>query len=434
MKKRKYVYFWISLAILGMTGCITEPSNDTITETLPIESSDNKEMPTPTSKPEEEKTTTADKSSDIFFTKTEEPIEIVTKTEGLCEVLEKTDALVQARYNSFNRMLSTDGRAGFAGNSLFCVDESTGVIYFVNQGRDYYLYRIKNGEVELAVAMPVKELYPYQGSIYFMIDNYDIYELKDMHNGDIYCYTPESGAVELIYAAGAIENSEFHRLTVEESGIYFSYESLEETIISYYYHLPFGETEPIRDTRFTVKKGWNDYYFSITPKLTLKSRTVGEDGTRDSLELSASSTCFCVVGDMLYSAERTYISCINLKTGEKTTYDFFEIIKKVQGEEDIEDKTNRIIESFVITEENIWIATPSILYCLNLQSGEVSYCYVVDEKDKLYSIETLYTDGKELYMVCSLSENNVKIAHVLMDQRDVTNVGTPVIRLKFLTE
>ena len=97
-------------------------------------------------------------------------------------------------------MINVAGEEGFSGTgtSLFCIDEKTGVIYFVNQGKDCFLYRMKEGEVTLAVAMPVKDIYPYDGSIYFMIDDYDKYELQGIHNGDIYCYTPASGTVELV--------------------------------------------------------------------------------------------------------------------------------------------------------------------------------------------------------------------------------------------
>ena len=70
--------------------------------------------------------------------------------------------------------------------------------------------------------MSVKEIYTYQGSVYFMVNNYDMYELGELHNGDIYCYTPADGTVQLVYEAGAVENSLDHRLTVNEKGIYFS--------------------------------------------------------------------------------------------------------------------------------------------------------------------------------------------------------------------
>ena len=139
---------------------------------------------------------------------------------------------------------------------MFCLDETTGVVYFVNQGKDNFLYRMKDGEVALAVAMPMQQLYTYQGSVYFMVDNYGRYELEGMKTGDIYCYTPSSGAVELVYALGTIlgetvENARDYKLLVEESGIYFGYCILRgegEKIQTYNYFLPFGarvaETAP----------------------------------------------------------------------------------------------------------------------------------------------------------------------------------------------
>ena len=214
MRKNFYI-FSLSAVLLGVTGCATGQSNfNVILDSNPaVESTGKDTTPILTPTP----------SVSLVETDNDQK-QTITVTNGLCEVLEQKDASLQASYNSFNRMLSTDIELGFSGQSVFCVDESTGVVYFVNQGKgqDYYLYRLKDGEAKLAVAMPVKEIYTYQGSVYFMINSYDMYELGELHNGDIYCYTPADGTVQLVYEAGAVENSLDHRLTVNEKGIYFS--------------------------------------------------------------------------------------------------------------------------------------------------------------------------------------------------------------------
>ena len=163
MKKQRYVWLGISMIVLGMTGCTVKDSPTTLT-------------PTPT-----------EKIREVVFEKSEEEVvtskKIITKTDGLCEILEETNNR-GTTYNSFNRMINVEGEDGFPGTgaSLFCIDEKTGVIYFVNQGKDCFLYRMKEGEVALAVAMPVKDIYPYEGSIYFMIDDYDKYELQGIQH------------------------------------------------------------------------------------------------------------------------------------------------------------------------------------------------------------------------------------------------------------
>ena len=421
--RKKISIFLLSFLLVGAIGCATESSNSniTITPTITISSSvveneekDAKEMPTSTIKNETNDSTQTPiptkASSSVFLTIDTKQKEMITKTDGLCEQLEQIDASVQASYNSFNRMLSTDSELFLSGQSLFCIDESTGVIYFVNYGKDYYLYRLKDGEVKLAVAMPIKQIYTYQGAVYFMIDSYDIYELGEIHSGDIYCYTPANGTVELIYEAGAIENSQDHRLTVNEEGIYFSYTTEEEKINKKnFYYLPFGESEPIEDTKMTTWKGWDNYVFDMSNEWVLASRTKQEDGTRETIPLSNRKIRFCVKGDYLYSAERTYVSCLNLKTGEETKYDFLEAIQENTDQYTIEQEMgNRIIESFTVTETDIWITTNGqILYRLDLQTKELSYCKTCKDKNAIsscYTIQELYTDGKQLYALCASSE------------------------------
>lgn len=202
----------------------------------------------------------------------------------------------------------------------------------LNEGKDGYLYRMKEGKVELAVAMPVKEIYTYGDSIYFMIEDYGKYELKDMHNGDIYCYTPNTGKVQLIYPAGEIEGATEHKLMVNSDGIYFSYRIYKNSSSSkkYSYYLAFGETEPVIDMQSMTIMGWGNYclsfsYISNSPKFALVSRT---DYLDDIKEVSAGTLRYCVVDDYLYSIETgsTILACLNLKTGEKTENEIFKFL------------------------------------------------------------------------------------------------------------
>ena len=420
MKKRKYIWILSSFLAFHIVGCTTENINSEGIPTPTIEISTEKFTTTPIVENKENiKTPTAT----ILPSPTDMPMPTIVEFSA-------------KDFNSFNRILSMEYDFQVFGQSLFCVDGQTGVTYFVNQGKDYYLYQIKDDKVELVLSMPVKELYTYQGLLYFMIEDYDIYELKEMHNGDIYCYNPETKMVELIYATGIIEGSKQHRLTVEESGIYFSYEKEKEGgIFIHYSKLPFGETEPVQDEKFITMKGWKDYLLSFNPNLILESRTEREDGTREIIELPASRIRFCVVGDMLYSSERTYISCINLETGEKTGYDFLEILKEVQGKNAIENAGFRIIESFVITQEAIWLTTGSYLYSMNLQSGEVTYAYIVDKNNRPFTITMLYTNGKEVYGIDYLAKQDKKVVHILTDEiEENNNFNRPIIKVEELTE
>lgn len=400
MRKQKWICIGISILLLGITGCTLETNNIDTTPTTIVEKKENTKTPTATIVP---KPTTIPTPSIVEFSAKD--------------------------FNSFNRMLTADGRAGSCGKSLFCVDEQTGITYFVNQGEDYYLYQMKSGEVKVVVPMPVKEIYPYGDLVYFMIDDYNKYDLQDMNNGDIYCYDSKNNTIELVYEAGAIENSEVHKLFVEETGLYFYYEE-EESRVMHSYYLPFGETEPIIDKQYIPRKGWGKYWFSYNPKLILETRP-GTGEEKETLELFAEVTSYCVVGDILYSAERTYISCINLVTGERTGYDFLEEIKKVEGQEKIDDTGFRIIESFVITKDSVWITTGSYLYCMDLKNGEVECVYILDKQNNPCYIATLYTNGEEVYGVQEVSKDTKKLVRILTKEIEKESLfGLPVIRVE----
>ena len=430
MKKQRYVCLGISMILLGMAGCAAKDNQTVLT-------------PTPT---ETIREVVFEKGKDVVVSSKE----IITKTDGLCEKLEETNNR-ETMYNSFNRMINVEGEDGFSGTgtSLFCIDEKTGVIYFVNQGKDCFLYRMKEGEVALAVAMPVKDIYPYEGSIYFMIEDYDKYELQGMHNGDIYCYTPASGAVELVYATDVIEDFRHGNLYVEESGIYFRYvkkdgtgveEDKELKYLNYY--LPFGEKEPVEDTKQMVQKGWGNYFFNYSSewKWELVHRTPNEDGIRETLEIPEMRGAFCMVGDVLYFKEKGTVFATNLKTGERTEYDFFEEIKENTGEEIFEQSIKNAIDTFVITEDALWILVfGSGLYRMDLQTGEILVGHI-QYKDSSYLIIDLYTDGTKLYGFgvpmedWDGSHEKGSVVHLIPERIDIYENNPGIIDVEILTE
>ena len=447
MKKRKYLYWCMSIAFLWITGCATDTKGETIlpTNTIAVESTENT-TPNPTVVLKENKSV---KIQEPVFKEKEKttatPIsKQITKVDGLCEELEKVETNVEI-YNSLNRKVNNDIAVRVHENSVFCLDETTGVVYFVNQGKDNFLYRMKDGEVALAVAMPMQQLYTYQGSVYFMVDNYGRYELEGMKTGDIYCYTPSSGAVELVYALGTIlgetvENARDYKLLVEESGIYFGYCILRgegEKIQTYNYFLPFGASEPIEDEYSTVREGWKEYYFRA-------SYRVPEDGTfvielvhrrtGEMTKIFARGADYCMIGDILYYGDSTSVECINLETGEQTSYDFLEIMKRTEHLED----DSRKLQAFTMTEDAIWVSTWSKVYRMDLQTREIicgasevlrggMYCN--------YAFGELYTDGKEVYGFTKPMSSGIKkgvVRIVFTDSVDI--MGNFIIELEYLTE
>ena len=312
--------------------------------------------------------------------------------------------------NAMNRKLT---RTMESGTSFFCLQQDTGDIYFVNQNQDNYLYRMKDGMVELVVELPVKEVYVWNNSVYFMIDCDDSYKLEGKKDGDIYRYDIKTGVVELVYAVGAIEGSNNHKMIVNEQGIHFNYSmelSKEDgmTLVRvYFYSLPFDATEPVKDIMKLGKTGWKDYYFSYEfpteddttqANLVLVNRT-----TKDTIPLHIGEFQYCVVGDTIYSTTlgSCMVSLLNLETKEVIKYDFQASIKNsnLYLKDEVKDAFGKNIEqisSFTITEngKKIWITDSEYLYCFDTSTGIIVGFETTDGSRK---IETLYTDGKEVY-------------------------------------
>ncbi len=409
MKKGiRYVLFLSIFIMIGLAGCNSEISGNRTGVT-----------PEPTKGnffADEEKTGNDEEES--------RPLITIPETV-LQEALEKKDASEEARYNAINRM---DLPFHNDSESLFCIDGESGAVYFVNQNQDYYIYRLKDGEAELAVALPARELYMQDGVLYFVLETHDVYRFPEgMYNGDIYSYSPEAGTIDLVYAAGKnltarsyLDRKAFMTLTVTEDGIYFigEYEEMpyyfEEWNKWVYvfsttdYFLAFGEEEPIIDTKRGTRGGWRDYYLYHDYETADNLRLVLQSRNDDSLiVLCEGEEIFdsCgIMDDMLYALRGENIIQIDLLTMESTTHDFkkfktaFEI--KYAWANGYIDVFSAQVRYWTMTMESIIIADGGDrIYVMNRESGEIE-CYFLQEMNhEGYHIERLYTDGEHIYIL-----------------------------------
>lgn len=278
--------------------------------------------------------------------------------------------------NAMNRKLT---REPDSGASLFCLDKNE-TIYFVNQNKDNYLYCRKDGVTELVVALPVKEVYPWEDRIYFMMATKE----GEKEAGDIYEYIPATKQVHLVYALGTLKGGENHKMTVNEQGIHFHYSETitkEDGITNveeYSYTLPFGAEEP---EELRLVSGINDEVFSAE---------LGEFQ-------------YCVVGDTVYSIElgSSAITLIHLQTQKKSRYNFRTGI--IEANSYLKDDIERVfgegkkeILSFTTTENGkiLWVTDGKYLYRMD---SRISYAFQIKTPDVNRRIETLYTDGRSVY-------------------------------------
>ena len=430
MKKRRYAYLLFGCFCMGVIGCGTKENT---TEVLPTDTIVQVEEVKSTNQGEARYVST----KNHLLTSTGKA---TLKTEGLCEVLEQKDVSKQANYyNAFNRMID---KYTLDEPSLFCIDETTGVVYFVNRGDDEYLYRIKDGEVKLAVEMPVKEVYPYGDSVYFMIESYGKYELEGMKSGDIFCYTPATGEIQLVYPLGTKENrATSHQLMVNENGIYFSYHILvaqtlaqQRVTEAYHYYLPFGATELVEDTNLMTQAGNETYMIDLRNSgLSLKRKT---EDRNDTIQLTNSRGTVCIVEDMVYFSTKETVSCMNLKTGEQQQYHVSEMIKKTFVTEI--GVTNylgnmEMVNSFLVIEDKLWVCDLGNLYCFDLKTGEIILYSLLEKKTDdayygYYGITALYTDGTNIYCTSSSFDG---LRRVLIEEAELNYIdGVPVLHVE----
>ena len=326
---------------------------------------------------------------------------------GIAETLETVDASEQAKWNAFNGLVCT--MTSEPVRSLFLVDDTTGVVYYVNQYKDWYIYRIKDGEVSLAVSMPAKELQTHDGILYFMLDDYGKYDLGDAHIGDIYSYTPETGEVAVVYT---MEDDELlgHNLAAKEDGLYFcfarqSFLDNPPPDIHYFvedYFLPYGSTTPERVyKKDTTRPGWREYALMGSFGDTLL-RSSDEKGEVETITLPMSKPShMCVVDDTLYCKHKGsgLIRKYDLLTEEEQVYDLNEAM--LEGEQ--------ILYGFSATEQGkyIWVNGDRTLFRIDTETGEINtwfapFYFANGSTSKYYNMNnTLYTDGTHLYTLAS---------------------------------
>lgn len=107
--------------------------------------------------------------------------------------------------------LEENMRGGFTGGyededryrSLVCKDPVYDLTYFVNYGRDYYIYCIKNEEVYKVVEIPATELYCRSGELYFITNGYNCYNLSEVGEGSIMKYNPTNGEITTLVKESA---------------------------------------------------------------------------------------------------------------------------------------------------------------------------------------------------------------------------------------
>ena len=390
---------------------------------------------------------------DIFQSEKNLTTEKADASDVLAEELEQTEVEGLEYYNAANRIRRTD--IDKDQNSLFCIDPETGVVYFVNQNQDNYIYRLKDGEAELAVPMPARDLYLWDGTLYFMVDDYDSYRLKDMKEGDIYAYTPADGALAYVYSIGDVmgefaadvEITNQQKMVADETGIHFvgnidtvmgtrDGKVYQRKLINRYF-LPFGTGEVQKVEEDRIGTGWGEYKFSITvftdedamQWLTLRPRQESGVKVADYIRVLPISHMFWyfVMEDTLYTLHDAGLFITNLTTMEQKVYNssaWQKELLEIQYEIDRIERNIAPFSTFTVTENDFWVLDKrNYLIRFNRETEKVIYYHLSGEKTA--SIDTLYTDGRTIYAVTSRG-----VARLMTEEADMNANDEKIRNLK----
>lgn len=105
-----------------------------------------------------------------------------------------------------------------------CKDSVYGVTYFVNYGRDYFIYALRDGKSIPVVELPTTEIYCREGLVYFILLSPGKKEYSLVDSGPVACYNPVNGEIKLVTTQPAI------RIAVYPDGIYLKQLSGTEEI------------------------------------------------------------------------------------------------------------------------------------------------------------------------------------------------------------
>ncbi len=178
-----------------------------------------------------------------------------------------------------------------------------------------------------------------------------------------------------------------------------------------YYTLPFGETEPVKDTINQGKAGWGDYYFSypLTEDSTQPAKVVLVSRTKeaeDSISINIGDFQYCIADDTIYSMQlgSSVISTFNLKTQSRKVYNVKSSITNENQyvKDEIESCFGEGIEEFsyfTMTENGniIWFTDGEYLYRMEIRSDGHAIVKAMTTTDRYGEIGQLYTDGRRVY-------------------------------------
>ncbi len=289
---------------------------------------------------------------------------------------------------------------------LVCNDPVYDITYYINYGRDYFIYAKHGDKEECVVKIPARDLYCREGVLYFRTENYDIYEFDSFENGAVLAYYPINGSVEKVidfpvYDMGVYPDGIMYavqKFDMEEDGT----ASKSFQLIRHFYSFETEEDKELGATLHTMAR-WKDYQLVMEfVKDGDKTNTVYHLENMDGISIGelpnlinvlepyrtkTNKLCFFegyhILGDSIYYIvqETESLMRYDMVTGKEET-----VVKLALP--------SLYTRNFIIHDETIYFSN-GIRYSV---AEDKQYKTEFGEKSK-GRIQSFYTDGEELYIL-----------------------------------
>lgn len=275
---------------------------------------------------------------------------------------------------------------------LVCKDPVYDITYYVNYGRDYYIYAKRGDTSECVVEIPARDLYCREGVLYFRADDFNLYEFESFADGAILTYNPTDGGVEVVI------NEPTFEMAVYPDGILYAilelYTEADGTMWGtrqdFYYSFEDRKSKMFEGMSHTISR-WKEYQL-------VAETSVGEEGAKKvgyRLETPDGES-----GGMLpnwselpavYRVREDGIFYLDVKENALIHYD----IQTGEYETLVEAALPSTFPTVFFVQDDVVYLSNGIRYSF---SENKQYKVEIKEKGSAW-IQGYYTDGEELYVL-----------------------------------
>lgn len=322
--------------------------------------------------------------------------------------------------------------------SLMCVNEDTGVVYYVNIGEDNYIYQLDGNKRTLLVEEEANYIQIWNNELYFLKGE-SIYPDILLKPYPLYKYNLETKEIILVL------EEEVTDFCITSEGIYYSVlVEIEENREVVKYYLRSFETDAVEEVRGYSYIKYKEYQLEIdeNPDELLIDIFLKNIHTGDTIHVASNVWMFSqisIVDNHMIFSDKNEIYYINLETGKRFSVILDEyvlaLIKSKRTLNDYDDMTSYNIISYTVIDDIIYITgAPSGIISIHINTQEVNgfmplntgksreLIEMLDDKypllEEQYGLETFFSSGNRLFAFSSsrkdFQSNGLEVIEIII--------------------